>query len=154
VMDRKTGRHEYRKQYAEWEEQKEDAEARTAAALLAERDARRLLQPDPGAVLLTALGPGRRLWERRRSDPDSLRLRLGLGERPAAVQLDDKGNKDIQREGPEYRPLADVPVGAELRRLGVLGVAGDPEVAQPLARWLVAQLAALHSPRDVRIVLL
>jgi S-DNA-T family DNA segregation ATPase FtsK/SpoIIIE len=47
-----------------------------------------------------------------------------------------------------------VPVGAELRRLGVLGVAGDPEVAQPLARWLVAQLAALHSPRDVKIVLL
>jgi S-DNA-T family DNA segregation ATPase FtsK/SpoIIIE len=154
VMDRKTGRREYREQYAEWEEQKEDAEQRTAAALVAERDARRLLQPDPASILLTALGPGRRLWERRRSDPDSLRLRLGLAERPAAVQLDDKDNKDIQQQGPEYRPLADVPVGAELRRLGVLGVAGDPEVAQPLARWLVAQLAALHSPRDVRIVLL
>jgi S-DNA-T family DNA segregation ATPase FtsK/SpoIIIE len=151
VMDRKTGRREYREQYAEWEAQKEDAEERTAAALLAERDARRLLQPDPASILLTALGPGRRLWERRRSDPDSLRLRLGLAERPAAVQLDDK---DSKKQGPEYRPLADVPVGAELRRLGVLGVAGDPEVAQPLARWLVAQVAALHSPRDVRIVLL
>jgi S-DNA-T family DNA segregation ATPase FtsK/SpoIIIE len=154
VMDKKSGKRDYREAHATWVEQKEDAEQRTAAALLAERDARRLLQPDPALVLLTALGPGRRLWERRRTDPDSLRLRLGLAERPATVKLDDRNNPDIQKEGPEYRPLADVPVGAELRALGVLGVAGDPEVSQPLARWLITQLAALHSPRDVRVVLL
>jgi S-DNA-T family DNA segregation ATPase FtsK/SpoIIIE len=154
VMDRRTGKREYRERLAEWEAARDDAETRTAAALRAERDARRLLQPDPAEVLLTVLGPGRRLWERRRSDPDSLRLRLGLADRPSYVQLDDKTNKDLQRQGPEHRTLTDVPVGAELRKLGVLGVAGDPEVAEPLARWLIAQCAALHSPRDVRLVLL
>jgi S-DNA-T family DNA segregation ATPase FtsK/SpoIIIE len=155
VMDKKTGRREYRESYAEWETTKEDAERRTAAAMLAERDARRLMEPDPAALLLATLGPSRRLWERRRADPDSLRLRLGLAERPTTVMLMDRNNPDVQqKEGPTYRPLADVPAGAELRRLGVLGVAGDPEVARPLARWLIAQVAALHSPRDVKLVLL
>jgi S-DNA-T family DNA segregation ATPase FtsK/SpoIIIE len=34
----------------------------------------------------------------------------------------------------------------------VLGVAGPRDRTQPIARWLVTQVAALHSPRDVQVV--
>ncbi|NED27388.1 hypothetical protein, partial [Streptomyces anulatus] len=33
--------------------------------------------PDPAAVLLTALGPGPRLWERHPGHPEALVVRLG-----------------------------------------------------------------------------
>ena len=39
--------------------------------------------PDPAAVLLTALGPGRRLWERGPGHPDALTVRLGTADLPA-----------------------------------------------------------------------
>jgi S-DNA-T family DNA segregation ATPase FtsK/SpoIIIE len=41
-----------------------------------------------------------------------------------------------------------------LREAGVLGVAGPKPRIQALARWLVAQAATLHSPRDLSVVVL
>ena len=37
--------------------------------------------PDPAAVLLTALGPGPRLWERAADHPEALAVRLGTADR-------------------------------------------------------------------------
>ena len=45
--------------------------------------------PDPAAVLSIAAGPRRRLWERRRTDPDYLLLRVGTADLPSAVELTD-----------------------------------------------------------------
>ena len=42
---------------------------------------------DPAQVLLTATGPRRRLWERRADDPDTLKMRIGLFDGPATIQL-------------------------------------------------------------------
>ena len=47
-----------------------------------------------------------------------------------------------------------VPIALPLPRLGVIGLAGPAGQGRALARWLVAQAAALHSPRDLRIVVL
>ena len=41
--------------------------------------------PDPATVLSIATGPRRRLWERRRTDPDYLLLRVGH-RRPAVAR--------------------------------------------------------------------
>ncbi|MFJ9061656.1 FHA domain-containing protein [Streptomyces sp. NPDC102409] len=89
--------------------------------------------PDPATVLLTALGPGPRLWERDTAHPEALVVRLGTTERA---------------------DLPAVPVTVGLREAGSLGLAGPRERLSGLARSTVAQLAALHSPFDLEIVLI
>ncbi|MFE1270293.1 FHA domain-containing protein [Streptomyces sp. NPDC058758] len=88
--------------------------------------------PDPAAVLLTALGPGPRLWERAPHHPEALVVRLGTADRAE---------------------LSGVPVTVGLREAGSLGLAGPADRLAGLARSVVAQLAALHSPADLEIVL-
>ncbi|MEU8622860.1 FtsK/SpoIIIE domain-containing protein [Streptomyces sp. NPDC048623] len=88
--------------------------------------------PDPAAVLLTALGPGPRLWERGPGHPEALVVRLGTTDRAE---------------------LCGVPVTVGLRETGSLGLAGPAPRLGGLARSVVAQLAALHSPADLEIVL-
>nr|BFE86535.1 hypothetical protein GCM10020093_091360 [Planobispora longispora] len=41
-----------------------------------------------------------------------------------------------------------------VRQLGVVGLTGPRDDVAGLARWLVGQAAALHSPRDLAIVVL
>ncbi|SCF84413.1 FHA domain-containing protein, partial [Streptomyces sp. Ncost-T10-10d] len=89
--------------------------------------------PDPAAVLLTALGPGPRLWERDIAHPEALVVRLGTTDRAE---------------------LPAVPVTVGLREAGSLGLAGPRTRLAGLARSAVAQLAALHSPADLEIVLI
>ncbi|WLQ48643.1 FHA domain-containing protein [Streptomyces poriferorum] len=89
--------------------------------------------PDPASVLLTALGPGPRLWERDIAHPEALVVRLGTTDRA---------------------DLPAVPVTVGLREAGSLGLAGPRERLAGLARSTVAQLAALHSPADLEIVLI
>ncbi|MFD3523833.1 FHA domain-containing protein [Streptomyces sp. NPDC058653] len=94
--------------------------------------------PDPASVLMTALGPGPRLWERGPGHPESLVLRLGTAERHSP-------------DGGVPGPTA--PVTVSLREAGSLGLAGPRERLTGLARSAVAQLAALHAPADLEIVL-
>ncbi|WP_156722395.1 FHA domain-containing protein [Streptomyces apocyni] len=95
--------------------------------------------PDPAALLLTALGPGPRLWERDRAHQEALALRLGTTDRPTP-------------DGMGLLPV--VPVTVRLREAGSLGLAGPRNRLAGLARSALAQLAALHSPTDVEIVLI
>ncbi|MGW0763906.1 FtsK/SpoIIIE domain-containing protein [Streptomyces sp. NPDC002676] len=95
--------------------------------------------PDPAAVLLTALGPGPRLWERGAGHPEALTVRLGTADRSAP-------------DGSGVLPA--VPVTAALREAGALGLAGPRPRLSGLARAVLAQLAALHSPDQLEIVLI
>ncbi|MFD8817583.1 FHA domain-containing protein, partial [Streptomyces sp. NPDC059627] len=95
--------------------------------------------PDPAALLLTALGPGPRLWERGPGHPEALTVRLGTADRPAP-------------DGSGLLPA--VPVTADLREAGALGLAGPRTRLAGLARAVLAQLAALHSPDLLEIVLI
>ncbi|GGQ50793.1 hypothetical protein Saso_30200 [Streptomyces asoensis] len=94
--------------------------------------------PDPAALLLTALGPGPRLWERGPGHPEALAVRLGTADRPAP-------------DGSGLLPAVPVTVG--LREVGALGLAGPRPRLSGLARAVLAQLAALHSPDSLEIVL-
>lgn len=95
--------------------------------------------PDPAALLLTALGPGARLWERGPGHPEALTVRLGTTDRAAP-------------DGSGLLPA--VPVTADLREAGALGLAGPRARLAGLARAVVAQLAALHAPETLEIVLI
>ncbi|MDT0613077.1 FHA domain-containing protein [Streptomyces lancefieldiae] len=95
--------------------------------------------PDPAALLLTALGPGPRLWERGPGHPEALTVRLGTTDRVAP-------GVDV--------PLPAVPVTAGLREVGALGLAGPRARLAGLARAVLAQLAALHSADVLEIVLI
>ncbi|MFE9649712.1 FHA domain-containing protein [Streptomyces sp. NPDC006365] len=95
--------------------------------------------PDLAALLLAALGPGPRLWERGPEHPETLAVRLGTADRSAP-------------DGSGLLPA--VPVTTGLREVGALGVAGPRPRLSGLARAVVAQLVALHSPDSLEIVLL
>ncbi|MEU4462981.1 FtsK/SpoIIIE domain-containing protein [Streptomyces sp. NPDC024017] len=95
--------------------------------------------PDPATLLLTALGPGPRLWERGPGHPEALAVRLGTADRAAP-------------DGSGLLPA--VPVTAGLREVGGLGLAGPRARLAGLARAVLAQLTALHSPDTLEIVLI
>ncbi|MFJ5993499.1 FtsK/SpoIIIE domain-containing protein [Streptomyces sp. NPDC092370] len=95
--------------------------------------------PDPATLLLTALGPGPRLWERDPGHPEALAIRLGTADRAAP-------------DGSGLLPA--VPVTSGLREVGALGLAGPRARLSGLARAVLAQLAALHSPDTLEIVLI
>jgi hypothetical protein len=78
---------------------------------------------DPAALLLAALGPTPRLWSRGQGHLAELEVGLGAGSR----------------------------VG--LREAGSLGIGGPRARVTGLARSVVAQLAALHAPARLEIVL-
>ncbi len=108
--------------------------------------------PDPATVLSIASGPRRRLWERRRTDPDYLLLRVGTADLPSAVELTDPEQDEHRRQVIWLIP--DAPVTISLPERGVIGVAGPGDAPRAIGRWLVAQAAALHSPNDLQVYLL
>ena len=89
--------------------------------------------PDPAAALLTALGPGPRIWERGPAHPDAMTVRLGTAHRGG-------GHGE--------------PVTADLRRTGALGLAGPRSRLAGLTRSVLAQLTVLHGPSALEVVLL
>jgi S-DNA-T family DNA segregation ATPase FtsK/SpoIIIE len=152
--DKRSGRKRHGAAMREYEEARrkhqEDLERLRAADEVERRDA----SPDPATLLLVASGPRRRLWERRADDHDVLHLRVGTADLPAAIELArDRGARGDE-EVPSPPLARHVPVPLDLEALGVVGVAGDRAAARGLARWLVAQAAVLHSPRDLQIVVL
>lgn len=151
-----SGKRGHRKQLQEqgrtYRQRRRSLEAEIHAAVRRERHVRGVAGPDPATVALQACGPGGRLWERRRTDADHLVLRLGTVDQPSVKELDEPARDENHRTVRWNVP--DVPIGVELPEHGVVGIAGPQPSVQALTRWLVVQTAVLHSPRDVRIVVL
>ncbi|GAA3546343.1 cell division protein FtsK [Aeromicrobium flavum] len=139
----------YQEQLAEFHRRRADIEQAAVASITDERGQRRSIYPDPASVLLFATGPRSRLWERRRWDPDFLELRLGTSDLPSDVIVKDPTRE--QHEGPLRWTAPDVPVVVPLAPTAVLGVCGTREDCLTTTSWLVAQVAALHSPTDASL---
>jgi DNA segregation ATPase FtsK/SpoIIIE, S-DNA-T family len=150
VQGRRTQKQRYMQAVKDFEEKTRRIEQDAFDALLVERAARRSDAPSPADVLLLATGPRARLWERRRPDADWLTVRVGTADVPSDVVLQDPARE--KHHGPLTWTAPDVPVAVPLHRAGVTGIAG--ELADAVGRWVVAQAAALHSPADLRIVVL
>ncbi|MCK9874577.1 cell division protein FtsK [Frankia sp. Ag45/Mut15] len=152
LQDRRSGRRRFRAESARYRGTRAEAELALAVAVRGERQARCAASPDPALVGLTASCPGHRLWERRRTDPDHLLLRVGTVDQPSLIEVDDPALDDHDRRLRWNVPQ--VPLALDLAALGVVGVAGERATLHALGRWLLTQCAVLHSPRDTQIVVL
>ena len=117
-------------------------------------------QPDPQD--LWAVIERGRLWERRRYDPDFARVRIGTGPQRLATPLRSPQTAPLEDLDPvsstalrhfirAYSTVSDLPVAVSLRSFAQLDVSGDRPAVLDLVRALLAQLAAFHSPDDLRI---
>ncbi|MGQ0522001.1 MAG: FtsK/SpoIIIE domain-containing protein [Actinomycetota bacterium] len=128
-----------------------------ARAAEEEVDRRRLLLPDPAEVLGRAEGPDTRVWERRRTAPEFLRLRLGLADASWQAPLAEGPGTRLPEAGAALASsgvLRRVPVEVDVGPGRALGVVGPRPAAAALVRSLVCQAAVHHGPADLRIAVL
>jgi S-DNA-T family DNA segregation ATPase FtsK/SpoIIIE len=149
---RRQGKRGHRGKTADYRARRATVEAEIGTALELELLDRRTAGPDPAELLIIATGPHARLWERRRTDPDHLVVRVGTADLPSGVTVETDG--DGSQRGPERRTVHDVPVALSIVQAGVFGIAGHDEWPRHLARWVAGQLAVLQSPRDLQLYVL
>ena len=155
--DRRSGRATFRARAGEFRREIAAAVERLDSARTNERQA--LLASMPSAVVLCERATRRlpNLWERRPGDDDFLRVRLGTADRQArSVATIAPGGSDRLRGEAETdlgttALLESVPVSISLGDHPVTALTGSGRTA--LARWMVAQLATLHSPADVALTI-
>ncbi|TDD92510.1 FtsK/SpoIIIE domain-containing protein [Actinomadura rubrisoli] len=149
ATERRGGRKDHRDKTRAYRADLAAAHARMAELAAAEEHAVRAALPDPAALVRIATGPGGRLFERLPSDPDFLRLRAGLADRPASIRLTGPG-----ADAAAPPTVHAVPVPIDLAAAGVLGIAGPRPSALACARAVLAQAAVLHAPHDLGITVI
>lgn len=121
------------------------------------------VHPAPEALLDVVRDPAR-LWERRRWDPDFLEVRVGIGDVPRPGLTMPLTDSPAEPPDPmllaEARSVVDrhsrlrhVPVAVPLDGVGDVAVVGGRAEALGVVHAMLAQVAALHAPDDVRIAL-
>ncbi|MBJ7597205.1 type VII secretion protein EccCa [Candidatus Nephthysia bennettiae] len=142
------------------------AELRVRARAVADeqRAAADWRHPPPNALWTLACSAVRR-WERRPEDADFLEVRAGEGPRPLATALRVESSSDplnkldaVSEEALRgflavQGSVRDQPLTVSLASTRILSLVGRRAAALALARALVAQLATLHAPDDVRLML-
>jgi S-DNA-T family DNA segregation ATPase FtsK/SpoIIIE len=129
----------------------------------AEAQRRALQWCHPDTESLWMLVGGVRMWERRSTDSDFCRVRVGVGAQPLATGLvcPETGAADerdpvtvtaLRRFVRTHSTVSDVPIALALRGLAAVTVDGDAAAARGLLRAMICQLAVLHSPRQLMIV--
>ncbi|MFC6022182.1 type VII secretion protein EccCa [Plantactinospora solaniradicis] len=118
------------------------------------------LHPDPET--LWSLVPSYRLWERRRDDLDFGVTRIGVGRQSLATRLIPPETKPMEQLEPlsalalrrfitTYSAIPDLPLAMAVNGFGRIHVRGGHETVTGLVRAMLAQLATLHAPDDLRI---
>jgi S-DNA-T family DNA segregation ATPase FtsK/SpoIIIE len=148
---RRQGKQRYAREFAEFAERTSRIQQEALDGLAEERTFRRRDFADPAEVLMTAVGPRARLWERRQTDPDFLVARVGTADLPSEVHVNNPQRESHQ--GALVWTAPDVPVTVDLAEVGVTGIAGPADERLGLARWILGQTAVLHTPADVDMVL-
>ena len=156
IADRRSGRTNFVKESKAFREEIARTTEDLAEAHQREVAERRRSAPDAGELASRALGRLPTLWERRRKDADFLSLRLGTADQPSviAVTLPAGGSPELRAEA---EPLTTgvtvpaVPALVALTEVGTLGIWGSRERGSLLARWLLVQVATLHSPRELLV---
>ncbi|MBT1002549.1 type VII secretion protein EccCa [Paenarthrobacter sp. DKR-5] len=123
----------------------------------------RVGSPPPGALFDIVRNP-QRLWERRRANEDFLEVRLGTGARKARdIRVADAGSALQQGDAfmtteleilkRRYESSPDLPVTVPLDSAGTVSVVGSRSFVLAVARNLVLQSCAFHSPEDLHLAL-
>ncbi|MER8088814.1 type VII secretion protein EccCa [Streptomyces sp. NPDC094048] len=127
-----------------------------------QRQAQAWQHPDPAA--LWSLARTSRLWERRLTDEDFSEVRIARGPQQLALKLTPLSTKPVEDLEPlcahalrrfirAWGTVPDQPVAVRLRSYGRILLRGDQAAARAAVRALLAQLAVLHAPGDLDIVL-
>ncbi|SFF30452.1 DNA segregation ATPase FtsK/SpoIIIE, S-DNA-T family [Actinoplanes philippinensis] len=100
--------------------------------------------PEPDTLASVAASP--RMWERRPGDDDFAEVRIAVDSHrlPAGLVLPEAAPAATG-------PLPGLPVAVRLREFRRLLLRGDREPVTGLARAVLAQLATLHSPDELRL---
>ncbi|OLB77613.1 MAG: hypothetical protein AUI14_15615, partial [Actinobacteria bacterium 13_2_20CM_2_71_6] len=151
IGERRGARREYAAAKLAFSQARAAFEGALARIATEEEHATRAAYPDPAEIVARAVAPASTLWQRRRTDPDFLRLRVGLVDRPARVALRRSSPGD---DPPELPVLHDVPLTVDLPDAGVLGVAGPRTAILAAGRALLTQAAVLHAPADLGVVVI
>ncbi|WP_328902701.1 type VII secretion protein EccCa [Streptomyces sp. NBC_00441] len=124
----------------------------------AQRDGLLFTHPAPDQLWSVVVGGGR-VWERRPGDADFGVVRIGLGRQrlatPLAVPEHAAGEPEpvcadaVRRFVAVHGSLDGLPLCVPLREAYRVRLSGSAEPVRAAARALVAQLVALHSPRDL-----
>jgi S-DNA-T family DNA segregation ATPase FtsK/SpoIIIE len=136
--------------------------------LVSKRDQQQMalgeVNPDPRECQARAERRDRRLWERAPQDSDFLCVRVGIGARPFSLTLKppkqqnplepDPLVQEAQQLAEQFAEVTDVPICLSLRESGAAGLAGPRFALLKTARALALQIAAHHSPDEVKIVAL
>jgi S-DNA-T family DNA segregation ATPase FtsK/SpoIIIE len=105
----------------------------------------------------------RRVWERRVSDPDFLRVCAGVGKAPLStpvrlatrndptVEYDTRAKASADRLITSMSTVSSQPAVVDLARAGVVSVVGPFAVARGVVRAMLCQVAVLHAPDDVAV---
>ncbi len=152
-----------RRQFKAQKKQFDASMLRLQERLEAERDSERRARHTEAPALAecrTAIERlGTLLWTRRSEHSDFLAVRLGLGRAASRNTVVLPQGNDTKPEfldqlealRTEFGELDDVPILGDLSRDGALGIAGPEAKAVAVARGLVVQIAALHSPAEVML---
>lgn len=155
--DRRTGKGGFAAGRTEFRNELKEVLRKVAAAGAEEIGERRRMGPDAAALIERARTVDPSLWERRPDDPDYLHVSVGWGDQlsAAVVELGDGGDEQLRTEAltaiDSARVLSSVPIVVDIGRFGVVGLSGPADAVDASARWIVAQLATLQSPRDLVI---
>jgi DNA segregation ATPase FtsK/SpoIIIE, S-DNA-T family len=133
---------------------------RARRAMTEQREAMTWAYPDPAGLINLVMS--RRLWERRASSEAFAAVRIGTGEQRLALQLNPPQSKPVEDLEPlcagalrrfvrAYATVPDLPTVVFIRAFARILLAGEPEAVRGMARAMLAQLAAFHSPDDLRI---
>ncbi|MGW5645927.1 type VII secretion protein EccCa [Saccharopolyspora sp. NPDC003752] len=128
-----------------------------------QRHAQTWRHPEPTAVW--SLVGTSRLWEVRPEHPDFGEVRIAVGEQQLGTRITEINTKPIEDLEPlsahalrrfirAYGTVPDQPVPLYLRAYARILLRGDVDVARAMVRSMIAQLAVLHAPQDLRIVIL
>jgi len=133
---------------------------RLRRAVRAQRAVMAYLHPAPAQ--LWWLVASYRLWERRRDDPDFGVARIGSGALAPATTLVAPDTKPLEDLEPlsalalrrflvTYATIGRLPIAVAVTGFNRIYLRGDRDAALGLTRALLAQLATLHAPDDLRI---
>jgi len=160
LTDRRRGKKTYREQLRDFEDLLAQRVQEAEESRQQERVARWQAVPDLPSLSRRAMYRSPELWQRHRSADDLLKLRLGEYDTESLVTCDvaDRGDPDLRERAQlilaPSKEMRDVPYAASIADLGVIAVTGDAGQTLPVAASLLAQVATLHSPEDVVIVVL
>ncbi|MDG4825055.1 type VII secretion protein EccCa [Asanoa sp. WMMD1127] len=117
--------------------------------------------PEPAA--LWSFAGGKRMWERRSHDDDFGHVRIGTGPQRLAVDLITPETGPVEDLEPmsaaamrrfvaAHAVVPDLPVSLSLRAFSRVVVAGPRPDCLDLVRAMLCAAAVLHSPEDLRIL--